>query len=349
MKSMAKTLSLLALASIVPGFSQAEVSNFHHIVIIYQENRTPDNLFQGLCGTNRSKCPTPYDLQNFGTDNNGHKVRLTQVPLGSPFDPDHSHRGFVKLCNLDTTTNECRMNGLSSTGCSTNKCSFEYVNPADVAPYVTMAQQYGWANLMFQTNQGPECFGPSVPRTCPDQSDFICSWTCRPHSRPHRCLEVGGAPLSASSIGEQKSEYDTLRSYGRRAQTGARNRGRNLQAPSSLPTCFFRVPAGESVIYDNHSFVAGASTTNYHWHRRFHSFPVGNSLRDCSRRISIPAYPTTAVPSRCQRARPFHSMQRPRSPARPRSARPARSHFRRGFKPKTRVPPVITLGRLTCS
>jgi hypothetical protein len=25
----------------------------------------------------------------------------------------------------------------------------------DVAPYVTMAQQYGWANFMFQTNQGP--------------------------------------------------------------------------------------------------------------------------------------------------------------------------------------------------
>ena len=59
------------------------------------------------------------------------------------------------MCDLDTTTNQCKMDGLSSSNCSTGKCSFEYVNPADVAPYVTMAQQYGWANFMFQTNQGP--------------------------------------------------------------------------------------------------------------------------------------------------------------------------------------------------
>ena len=143
MKLMAKVLVLLALASIMPGFIQAQISNFQHLVIIYQENRTPDNLFQGLCGTNRSMCPTPYDLQNFGADNNGHKVRLTQVPLGSPLEPDHSHHGFVQMCNLDTTTNECRMDGLRSSGCSTNKCSFEYVNPADVAPYGTIARQYG--------------------------------------------------------------------------------------------------------------------------------------------------------------------------------------------------------------
>jgi phospholipase C len=154
MKLMAKILVVLALALIVPGFTQAQISSFQHIVIIYQENRTPDNLFQGLC-TDRSMCPTPYDIQNFGTDREGHEVQLTQVSLGSPFDPDHSHHGFVQMCDLDTTTNECRMDGLRSSGCSTNKCSFEYVNPADVAPYVSMARQYGWANFMFQTNQGP--------------------------------------------------------------------------------------------------------------------------------------------------------------------------------------------------
>jgi phospholipase C len=29
------------------GFSQTK---FQHIIVIVQENRTPDNLFQGLCG-----------------------------------------------------------------------------------------------------------------------------------------------------------------------------------------------------------------------------------------------------------------------------------------------------------
>jgi phospholipase C len=150
---IAEGLLLLVCLGTVVG--QAQISNFQHVVIIYQENRSPDNLFQGLCGTNRSLCPSPYDLQNFGTDNKNHTIQLTQVPLGSPNDPNHTHHGFVQMCDLDTTTNQCKMNGLSSRNCSTGKCSFEYVNPSDVAPYVTMAQQYGWANFMFQTNQGP--------------------------------------------------------------------------------------------------------------------------------------------------------------------------------------------------
>jgi phospholipase C len=154
-KSMVRTLVLSALASAGPVFTRAQISNFQHIVIIYQENRTPDNLFQGLCGTNRSLCPIPYDLQNYGTDNKGNKIQLAQVPLGNLNDPNHTHAGFVKMCHLDATTNQCRMDGLSSTDCSAGACSFEYVNPSDVAPYVAMAQQYGWANFMFQTNQGP--------------------------------------------------------------------------------------------------------------------------------------------------------------------------------------------------
>jgi phospholipase C len=151
--SIASTLLLLICLGAVSG--QAQISNFQHIVIIYQENRTPDNLFQGLCGTNRSLCPNPYDVQNFGTDNKGQQIQLTQVALGSPNDPSHSHGAFVKMCHLDTVTNQCKMDGLTSSNCAAGNCSFEYVNPADVAPYITLAQQYGWANFMFQTNQGP--------------------------------------------------------------------------------------------------------------------------------------------------------------------------------------------------
>jgi phospholipase C len=153
-KSMVKIFGLLALALVEPAVTQAQVPAFQHIVIIYQENRTPDNLFQGLCGTNRSRCPYPYDLQNFGIDNQGHTIPLARVPLANSYDPDHSHRAFVRMCDLDST-NQCKMDGLGSGGCNSGTCSFEYVNPSDVAPYITLAQQYGWANFMFQTNQGP--------------------------------------------------------------------------------------------------------------------------------------------------------------------------------------------------
>ena len=59
------------------------------------------------------------------------------------------------MCNRDPTTNTCRMDGLSTTGCPSGNCSFTFVKPSDVGPYLTIARQYGWANFMFQTNQGP--------------------------------------------------------------------------------------------------------------------------------------------------------------------------------------------------
>ena len=64
---------LLLLVSVATVAAHAQISNFQHIVIIYQENRSPDNLFQGLCGTNRSLCPSPYDVQNWGIDNQGQR------------------------------------------------------------------------------------------------------------------------------------------------------------------------------------------------------------------------------------------------------------------------------------
>jgi len=179
MKSLIPTPVLLALACAFPILTQAQVSSFQHIVIVYQENRSPDNLFQGLCGTNRSLCPTPYDLQNYGIDKKGQQIQLAQVPLGEPYDPAHTHQTFVQMCDLDTTTNQCKMDGLTSAGCSARQCPFEYVNPSDVAPYTAMAQQYGWANYMFQTNQGPSApahqfiFGGTSAPSASDDSAAI--------------------------------------------------------------------------------------------------------------------------------------------------------------------------------
>jgi len=146
-------------ALVRPALGRTQISNFQHVVVIVQENRTPDNLFQGLCGSDGTLCPTPYNLQNFGIDNRGNEIPLTEEPLGYAYDPSHTHSAFVAQCHLNPITNQCGMDGLSSANCGTdpkkNKCSFEYVDPTDVQPYLTMAQQYGWANYMFQTNQGP--------------------------------------------------------------------------------------------------------------------------------------------------------------------------------------------------
>jgi phospholipase C len=45
-KAVAKCLLMLWFGTIA---AHAQILNFQHIVVIVQENRTPDNLFQGLC------------------------------------------------------------------------------------------------------------------------------------------------------------------------------------------------------------------------------------------------------------------------------------------------------------
>jgi phospholipase C len=154
MKLVAKGLFLL----IACGATLAHAQSFQHIMILFQENRTPDNLFQALCGPSRQLCPNPYNLRNYGIDKSGNHVPLVYVPLAVYYDPDHSHNGFEAMCDLDPTTNTCRMDGLQTTGCfqgSHGSCWYAQVIAGDVAPYLTIATQYGWANYMFSTHQGP--------------------------------------------------------------------------------------------------------------------------------------------------------------------------------------------------
>ena len=152
-------------------------SKIQHVVIIFQENRTPDNLFQGLClppnGSSSSCSTSPtasqYDIASSGVNSLGVTLPLTPIDLGtSGSDPDnydlsHAHSAFVKMCDLNGS-NGCKMDGADLvsvgcapgvTGCAPANPQFMYVNPADVQPYLTMAQQYTFADRMFQTNQGP--------------------------------------------------------------------------------------------------------------------------------------------------------------------------------------------------
>lgn len=156
-------LFFLALAS--PCLIRAQISSFQHIVLIVQENRTPDNLFQGLCLPpygSTGACGTgagQYDIQSFGFDKSGNSIALSPVPLGNSYDPSHSHSAFEAMCNPNRTTFfPCSQNTkLATTGCPLN-CSFQYVDPnatPTIYPYLYMAQNFGWANRMFQTNQGP--------------------------------------------------------------------------------------------------------------------------------------------------------------------------------------------------
>jgi phospholipase C len=149
-------------------------SKIQHVVIIFQENRTPDNLFQGLCIApygSPSMCATnagatQYEIQTSNWLNNQASGGITQpgvIDLGTVganpdnYDLSHAHSAFVsmydsgKMDGAELIPPSC---ATGVTNCSPANPQYMYVNPADVQPYLTMAQKYTFADHMFQTNQG---------------------------------------------------------------------------------------------------------------------------------------------------------------------------------------------------
>jgi len=140
------------IASTTPGPTPTPTSvptsltAIKHIVIIVQENRTPDNLFNGFPGA---------DTQNVGINSQGQTIAMQPGDLQTNYDLSHAHKAFVQQYDGG------KMDGsdLVSVSCPSGSClsnpSFRYVPQSQVQPYWTMAQQYVLADRMFQTNQGP--------------------------------------------------------------------------------------------------------------------------------------------------------------------------------------------------
>jgi phospholipase C len=129
------TKILLLSVTFVATLAHAQIHTFPHIIVVVQENRTPDNLFGGSTGF----IPQTWDIH---PDPNG-----VAVTLISCINPDHSHGGFNTDAGGNWNTGE---------PCT----SIQYpqktvVGYTSVVPYVNIGQYYGFANRMFQTNQGP--------------------------------------------------------------------------------------------------------------------------------------------------------------------------------------------------
>jgi phospholipase C len=127
----------------------APASKIQHVVIIFQENRTPDNLFQGLPNA---------DIAASGVNSQGQTIPLVAMPMAANYDLSHRHSAFVKMYDggkmdgADLIPITCESN---DPPCPPANPQFRYVNPSEVAPYMQLAEQYTFADRMFQTNQGP--------------------------------------------------------------------------------------------------------------------------------------------------------------------------------------------------
>jgi len=131
-----------ATGKAVPG------PKIQHVVVIFQENRTPDNLFHGLPNA---------DIANSGVNSRGETIRLTPKSLTANYDLAHTHEAFVQMFNggrmngADKVAVECWHPGV----CPPRNPQFVYVPASEARPYLQMAEQYTFGDRMFQTNQGP--------------------------------------------------------------------------------------------------------------------------------------------------------------------------------------------------
>jgi phospholipase C len=130
----------------MPGPSSGKIQ---HVVVIFQENRTPDNLFHGLPNA---------DIANSGLNSKGQTIPLVPISLVTGYDLGHTHSSFTvqydggKMDGADKNSVGCAPGVI---GCAPSNPEFMYVNPSEVAPYFQMAERYTFADRMFQTNQGP--------------------------------------------------------------------------------------------------------------------------------------------------------------------------------------------------
>ena len=125
----------------------------NHVVIIFQENRTPDNLFHDPVLISRGA-----DIASTGLNSQDQTITLAPTPLVTQYDLGHSHHAFLSSWNNGLMNGADQVNVTCHDG--TNNCAppnpqYMYVQASDLQPYFTMAENYTFGDRMFQTNQGP--------------------------------------------------------------------------------------------------------------------------------------------------------------------------------------------------
>ena len=126
----------------------------HHVIVIFQENRSVDNLFH-----DKKLMAAGADVALQGLNSKSQIIPLAPIPLAITYDLSHSHPAFLAMYDNGLMDGADKIGFTCAQG--TKNChppanmQFKYVKPADVRPYFQMAEQFTFGDRMFQTNQGP--------------------------------------------------------------------------------------------------------------------------------------------------------------------------------------------------
>jgi len=188
MKSALKTAALFTLSLTLFGARQASAQSnvpppgtFQHVIIVIQENRSPDNLFSGIPVLQGSGpwFEPGVDLALPPSQPPAQGQPPVPVPwcLGACFDPGHGNDAWQSQYGQGVYNSCPKGQEVSTTYCGTASCNGKkgttlpacpqdtYVAYTDIdssgqvqpvlLPYASIALQYGFANYFYQTNQGP--------------------------------------------------------------------------------------------------------------------------------------------------------------------------------------------------
>jgi hypothetical protein len=179
MKFAAQTLLSVSLAASFAYAQNTPNTPFRHVIIVVQENRSPDNLFGSDLHNNPRRLPNAH-LATSGKDKcTGTNQTLQPMRLDTCADPDHSHAdkrhghwsgawettydsgNMDGACDVRTFVTFCPK-GKKPSCYNSHTCPYTYVANTPgrngygiLEPYFQIATNYGFANWMFQTNQGP--------------------------------------------------------------------------------------------------------------------------------------------------------------------------------------------------
>jgi phospholipase C len=201
----------LALAGLCLS-APASATSFQHIILVIQENRTPDNMFQGLCTPSSACSTTPgpgqYNIQTTGWFDKTSPTGTTNPhanPFGLGYDLSHAHSGFVAMCDKNAS-GACAMDGAANVQCypyasqCPSKPAFGYIDNSGgaVQPYLDLVHAYGWGNYFFQTNQGPSF--PAHQYLFGATSAYSAFWDQNGYFAAENVQPVGCAAPSATRV-----------------------------------------------------------------------------------------------------------------------------------------------------
>jgi phospholipase C len=171
-------LSVSGVAKLAVG-QDNNIPQVQHVIMIIQENRTPDNLFGSDAIRKVHMLPPGADLAKQGAcfdtiTQTDEIIKLTPWRMDACFDPHHGHNQRPPINDAWVTSyRNGNMDGACNTSINKIYCKtgtppcalagykhcpqYTYVDNSTgiLKPLFEIAQQYGYANYMFQTNQGP--------------------------------------------------------------------------------------------------------------------------------------------------------------------------------------------------